>query len=237
MKIVLEKKRDWNTQLAWHSKLLPRVFRPEDLSGYFGFGTFDFVENCKAAGATTFCDTNFLQWSIYAPWIGPELLNSEYILIPSHDISRLKYKIFGLFGVDCKIFVRPNSAKKVFDGQIVDLEEVDKVSPDWGDQLAVISSPKDILGEWRFAVTKDEILGFSLYRYQGNFTTISSCPPDMLDYVKNICKQIPWTDPAITIDIAQLKDLSFKVIECNALSTSGLYAMKPEKIVEYISQL
>jgi hypothetical protein len=41
----------------------------------------------------------------------------------------------------------------------------------------------------------------------------------------------------MVLDVAQLKSGTFKIIECNSFSSSGLYAMNPEPIIEYIESL
>ena len=238
MKILLEDRKNWNEQFRPYAKVLHHSFEEENLYDYFAIGSFFFVLKSAKYGTIGYCDKPFLTWSNYAPAFGNELLNSNYIILPACELSRLKFDILGQFAVDCKIFVRPNAANKVFDGQILDITEIDYISSLWGNELTVISSPKDILGEWRFVVEKSgEILGYSLYRYQGDFVTFPSAPPEMLDYVKEMAKIAKWSDPVVTMDIAQLTTKKFKVIECNALSTSGLYACKPEKIVEYIEKL
>ncbi len=104
--------------------------------------------------------------------------------------------------------------------------------------MAIISKPVRILGEWRFVVSDEaEILGFSLYRYQDNFVTAVGCPEGMEDFVKKVVKEMSEKPKIFIVDVAQLMDMSFKVVELNSIHHSGLYAMKPEAIVDFIKEL
>lgn len=237
MKLVLEKRSDWNKQFRPFS-VEPNVF---DQTYYFPIGTFKFVKEFNEKFASQVFPENLdnFKWSSYARFIGNDLLNSDYILLPAAEIARLKYQILGQFGDDCKIFVRPDSGAKPFDGQILDITELNYFSSMFGGELTVISKPKKILGEWRFAV-KDNgtILGVSLYKYQDNVVYVEACPPEMRNFVSGICiKMVDKPAGAFTVDVAQLTDMTFKIIEINSLHHSGLYEMKPEPIINYISSL
>ena len=241
MKLVVEDKGrgDWNKQFAPFGIQKHHSFEELDLSGYFAMGSFAFVKKCVGMGAKAFGGKDWFNWSQYAYQIGNELLNSDYGLFPAAELRRLKFEILGRYGKECKIFIRPDCGFKTFDGQVLDITEFDYFASMFDKVLSVISKPTEILGEWRFAVSQGgEILGKSLYRYQGELVSHPTCPKNMEDYVSNIAKGIKeWPDPAIVLDIAQLPDMTMKVIEANALSNSGLYAMEPNKIVEFIKNL
>jgi hypothetical protein len=236
MLLTLQHRKDWNESF--------RKFSVEPTNSeweyYFPIGTFAFVADLreKFGGRVKEEDLNLFRWSKYAYRIGEDLLNSDYCILPAAEISRLKFALLGQFGEDCKIFVRPDRGDKPFDGQILDIEEFNYFASMYEGELTIISKPKKILGEWRFAVNKGGILGVSLYKYQDNFVTVDSCPPTMRDFVLGISKRI-LNDKLqfCTIDVAQLTDGSFKFIEINSLHHSGLYAMKPEPIVEFIRSL
>jgi ATP-grasp domain-containing protein len=239
MKLILEQRRDWNEQLLSYATVYhhSEIFSLEKTEGLV-IGTFKFCAEAKERGATVWSNDKDLTWSTYAPYIGNELLNSDYILLPGKELIRRKYEILGQFGVDCKIFVRPNIGFKTFDGQILDITEFNYFSGLIDNALTVISSPKKILGEWRFILTRDgAVLGYSLYRYQGDIVRFPSCPNGMEKYASEQVTKYPWNDPVVVMDIAQLPDMTFKVIECNGLSNSGLYAANIEKLVEFIKNI
>lgn len=239
MKIVLQKKDNWNGQFRPFSLMEDIQPKIENLEGYLAIGSFEFLENCKKKGATVFEDKEWFKYSYYAKYFGDQMLNRDYCLIPAGELSRLQFSLLGQYGNDCKIFVRPDSGKKIFTGTLLDIEEFSKFSTEFYHDLVVVSSPKNLVGEWRFAVSnRGDILGVSLYRFQGNLVSVPVCPPEMTSYVLDLLKRLEeFPDTLFTIDIACLDNKQFRVIECNAFSSSGLYDMKPEAIKDFIYEL
>lgn len=236
MEIVLQNRKDWNKQFAQFS------VEPTDSlwEYYFPMGSFAFVDQLQKKFSTRVRNENLnlFKWTNYARFIGEDLLNSEYCILPASEIKRLKFQVLGQFGEDCKIFVRPDRGDKPFDGQLLDIEEFNYFASMYEGELTIISKPKKIIGEWRFAVSTSGILGVSLYKYQDNIVHVEACPPDMRSFALEIFKKITNKDMTVcTIDIAQTLEGAFKIIEINSLHYSGLYAMKAEPIVEFIRSL
>jgi hypothetical protein len=239
MNFLLELKDGWNEQFRPFATVKHHSFEDEDLTGFFAHGTFAFILKCQRMGALAYGNKEYFRWTNYAPFIGNDLLNSDYSILPAIEMKRLKYQILARHAIDCKMFIRPNDGNKLFTGQIMDITEIEYFSNLFEKNLVVLSKPQDILGEWRFIVKRDtSILGVSLYRYQDNLVSVPSCPPAMRDYVAGVASRIKeWPDDLMSMDVAQMKDMSFKIIECNSFSTCGLYAMQPEPIMEYIENL
>lgn len=246
MKILLEKmgkNNCWNEQFQLFANTLHYLdLEPSDYSQYFAMGTFRFVQKAMSLGAKGFGENPHLNWTYYAPHFNWHLLNENYSVIPFLELKRKQYSIWGNHGRDCRIFIRPNEGTKSFDGQILDVSELDyffNLYKDAKEELVIVAKPQDILGEWRFMVERNgEILGHSLYRYQGNLVSHASCPKEMLTYVEKLIPLFPWSNAfdMITMDICQLNDMSFRLLECNSASCSGLYAMEPTQIVKYIHE-
>lgn len=239
MKIVLQKKDNWNSQFRHYSRIENISSDINNLTDYVAMGCFDFVNFCKQKGATVFCSEQWFQYSYYSSFFGDELLNRDYVLLPASEFSRLKFEILQRFGKDCKIFVRPNEGTKLFTGMLLDITEFDSFSEEYNNELIVVAKPQEIIGEWRFVISEDAgILGVSLYRYDNNNVYVASCSHSLTDYVEQISKNIKiWPDKLLTIDVAQITSTKYAVVECNGFSTSGLYEMKPEKIIDYIGKM
>lgn len=242
MKILLQKKENWNLQFREFSIVqdynLSKI-SIQDFSNLFCIGSFQHVKDFMNLGAKGFPNKKWFNYSNYGRLIGDELLNRDYSILPAGELNRLKFEILGRHGKDCKIFVRPDEGDKLFTGFVLDLEEFDSFAKEYDSHLIIISEPCKIIGEWRFVACKEgEILGVSLYRYQDNLVSVPSCPPKMTDYVKRIAQNLKdWPDDLLVFDVAEVSWNEYKIVELNAFSSSGLYAMKPEKIVDYISNL
>ena len=102
----------------------------------------------------------------------------------------------------------------------------------------MVSTPKNIKGEWRFIVTdKKEILGTSLYMYNGSRTYIPSAPEEATKLVKEILEVGWYPDPVFTVDIVQDGDGNFWLMEFNSFTSAGTYAAKKENIVKRVSEI
>jgi hypothetical protein len=176
--------------------------------------------------------------SSYYQYFGPRLLNHDCIFMPWGLLRINKELIFKLFKDVEKLFIRPNSGRKIFTGTTL--------SKKWWDKeldiikglpytyikdtdMVVISSAKKILKEYRLLMHKNELISYSIY--EGD-----SHPGDNI-IINFFAKTIDYfPDWLYTMDLAWTED-SVKVIELNSFYSSGLYDMDYEKVVNKISEL
>ena len=131
--------------------------------------------------------------------------------------------------------MRPDSGEKDTPAQLVDLQDMDKFVASYDYHgLAVVSSPKNILGEWRFVVTKNKIIAVSSYRFQGVLTCVPSAPKAATVFVEKVLENGYHPDPLFCIDVAQDMDGNFWVMELTSFSSAGLYACNPKNIADAI---
>lgn len=169
------------------------------------------------------------------------LFNDNYVIAPLASVNKRLWWFYGNFGKESTMFVRPDSGDKPFKADLVDIQE-------WKDfyesiehlknDLVLVSTPKNIVGEWRFVVTKyQEILAVSSYRFQGLTTRVPSAPTKATELVKEILKVGYYPDSVFCIDICQDSDNNFWLIELTSFSSAGLYACKMENIVKRVSEI
>lgn len=172
---------------------------------------------------------NIMDWSCYSTVIPYNyLLNPDGIILPYGSIIKNVENIEKLFGN--KIFIKPNSPWKAFTGfstsldnlfyelnSITQLEKVNK------SELTLISSHKQIDNtEFRFWCINEEIITYAPYTWQHN-EVYSELPEDAIHFVYQILSYLyEYTDNGIVIDIVNTPN-GLKLIELNALSTSGWY--------------
>lgn len=179
--------------------------------------------------------------SAYYPYFEKFLFNDDYIFLPLESLNRRVWEFYGQFGKESMMFVRPDSGEKTFKAELVDLndwngfyEDVKQFSKD----LVVVSSPKNIVGEWRFVVTKDkEILGVSSYKYQGLITRVPSAPKGATELVQEILNVEYFPNCVFCVDICQDTDGKFWMMELTSFSSAGLYECKMENIVKRVSEI
>ena len=107
MQFLLEDSKDWNESFRPFATMKHHSFEECDLTGHFAHGTFSFVKKCMRMGAKAYANKDWFLWSKYAPYIGDNLMNRDYSILPAQELRRLKYEILGRHAIDCKIFIPP----------------------------------------------------------------------------------------------------------------------------------
>ncbi len=154
----------------------------------------------------------------------------------------MQWELYQDFGVEAMVFLRPNEGDKAFKGGLTDIQDFKTVLGMVGqDELVLISSPKTVRGEWRFVVSKKEIIAVSCYIYQGLLASVPSAPVGALalvDCVLNTLSRSKWfPDPVFCIDVCQDGDNNFWVCELTSFSSAGLYSCNKQAIVNKVTEV
>ena len=188
-----------------------------------------------------FCSfSNYLCQRYYPKYAHHGLLfNDNIVWTLACQFLAKKFFYYSIFAKEAILFVRPDSGEKPFQAQLLDLQDVDsfskKVNPD---EFIVLSSPKNIMGEWRFVVSnKPEIISYSCYRFQGQVTKVPGAPQGAIDKCWEVLKVGYYPDPVFVIDICEDSDGNYWLLELNSFSSAGLYACNKDKIVERVSEI
>lgn len=220
---------------------LSKIVAMDDLKGAFVIGSFQAVTEARTVNnkLVVWSSLRSFDCSAYYPDVGHLLINGHYAFLQIKELLRQRWEVWRTFGKDTKVFVRPDRSDKPFTGEVIDLQELDSFFKQVSDdrQMVVISTPKEIRGEWRFVASKDKLLGCSSYKYQGNLTYIPFAPKQVVTMANKVRETITFPDPLVVIDIAELEDGTVGLMELNGFSTSGMYAIadKPEEIISFIS--
>lgn len=177
--------------------------------------------------------------SRYYHFFAEQLVNFEHSLVPIKMLKPLKWHLFHTYAYDTKVFIRPDSGIKTFTGGLFDLQDFDKqvdslleIQPNG---LVLVSNPKKINAEFRFFIHENQIVDYSLYKFQDNLTIVHSAPESIKKYVESVIINVDKKEyPMYVVDVAFMQDQSYKVIEMNGYFTSDLYACDGKKIVESI---
>lgn len=189
----------------------------------------------------TYCTPENYLCSKYMSYFGKYLFNDKYAMVSLSELQRQKFFYYGTFGKEALIFMRPDSGLKPFQAKLVDILDFDRFVTEEEQQkhqLVVVSTPKTIVGEWRFVVTnKKEIIAMSTYRFQGQITKIPSAPIEATELVKELLEVGYYPDSIFCIDICQAGDSKFYLLEINSFSSAGMYACKKDILVKRVSEI
>lgn len=178
-------------------------------------------------------NANVKSWSKFAPYIGNDLLNDDYIILPYEDVKRR------LVSQEA-IFVKPESGLKEFTGQVISYkEDFEKLSPHHKidpTTLCVVAAAKDIRAEFRYVIVDKKVVTGSEYRWDNKLDVRIDTHPVCDAMAKKVAEADWQADTVYVCDVALVDGDQAKVVELNAFSSSGLYACNTYKIVEAVSK-
>jgi len=143
------------------------------------------------------------------------------------------------------MFVRPDSCKKLFAGQVYSfekyLEEYKYLQQKNGEKILVFAAKPEWIGrEWRFLYVGEECVGYSDYMYNGEI--IENPQPravsiELERFVDSIrANEYFSPEDNITIDVGQRADASYGLVEINFLETAGWYGVDKDRVYEKLAK-
>lgn len=190
----------------------------------------------------TFSTFQKYRCSAYYSHFGPYLFNDKYCLMSLKELVRQKYDVWGHYGKESMIFIRPDSGEKTFQAgllDIVDLAQLHDSNKDVEHELMLVSTPKNILWEGRFVVSKRKgIIASSTYRFQGKVCLIPGVPTECTKFCETLLEKVDYEpDPVFCYDICQDNDKNCWLLELTSFSSAGLYATDKKAIIKEVSEI
>ncbi len=218
----------WNEPIIFHGSILLAEI-----------GKSNIIDTCPFIWLTL---ENY-NCSKYYPYFSDILFNNRHCFINVNQLIQEKFFYYGIFGKESLMFIRPDDGNKSFQAGLVDLQDLDRYYKegflkDKGNNLVVISTPKNIRGEYRFIVTDEkEIIAYSTYQYQGQLTKIPSVPSKAAEMCNIVLDRGYFPDKVFCIDIVEDANGDFFLMELNSFCSAGLYAANKNAIVKRVSEI
>lgn len=212
-------------------------------------GSIQMTRHCrkvlpKGCFPIAYCDEPKYLCSAYYPFVQEFLFNDKFEFVTVEQLKANRFEFYRKFGKEALIYIRPDRGDKPFAGQLVDIQDFDLfwrngvVCTASETDLVVVSTPKQINGEYRFVATKHgDVVAHSTYQYQGQKTLIPFVPPKALELVQKILKVGYFPDSVFVMDICEDADGNFWLMEFNSFSSAGLYACEKAPIVRRVSEI
>lgn len=204
------------------------------------YGSLQFVAQHKSLPILpgAYFQPNALQCSVYTNHIPSTLLlNENSIMATFGDIRRRPNFFKSIFGPQA--FIRPNSSQKIFSGCMLDnwedeLSAMKQTSSVTDDTIVVLSAPQTILSEHRLFVVNREVVTATQYQKDGNVCLAATSPSQAWDVAQQMA-DLEWQpDIAYVCDVA-ITPNGAKMVELNAISTSGWYLADIAKLSHALS--
>lgn len=188
-----------------------------------------------------FCNLNNMKCTSYYPYFGKWLINHDYTMLPFGEIDRLRPKLFDRFGVNEDIFIRPDSGFKTFSGSLLNqhesLNHFLAGHTVFSNEIVVVSSPKQIIQEWRLVVCGEKIVASSQYHKNGLLDVDNNVPKTVLQIGQSILDSTDYRpEKCFVMDIGKTINGGIGLVEINSFSCSGFYACDIDSIVKEASE-
>jgi hypothetical protein len=183
---------------------------------------------------------NNYKCTTYYGYFGKYLFNNEYLILPRDEVRR---KLNWLYECSMgarsykELFFRPDSGLKPFYAGLTTLDDFESFWK-WVEEftepteLVVISTPKRILGEWRFICADHNIITGCQYRTEDRTEFASGYPDGARNIANRVAAETFSPDPMYIIDVCQAYDHQYYLLEINSFSCGGLYYCEMQPIVE-----
>lgn len=165
-----------------------------------------------------------------------DLLNKDFLLLPWWKLSSDKERLFEYFETD-KLFIRPNSGRKLFTGTTVgykwftkELDIIYELPSSKFDQqeIVLIAKAQEVWGEARFLMQGKKIISYSLVDDTYGFDGVN-----ISEYRPLAESNTYFPDTFYTIDIGMTRE-GPRIIELNSFVSAGLYNMDYEKVTKAV---
>lgn len=204
------------------------------------YGSLQFVAQHKSLPILpgAYFQPNALQCSTYTNQIPPALLlNENSVMATFGDLRRRPAFFKSIFGAQA--FIRPNSSQKVFSGCMLnnwneELSAMSQTTSVTDDTIVVLSAPQTIVSEHRLFVVNREVVTATQYQQDGDVHLRSTSPQQAWDVAQQMA-DLEWQpDIAYVCDVA-ITPNGAKIVELNAISTSGWYLADIPKLSHALS--
>jgi hypothetical protein len=154
-------------------------------------------------------------------------LNQSYILLPFGELISRCDQLQKLYGE--RVFLRPDDSRKSFSGFSVHIDDLPQEASSLrqihclhNDELCVVDAHQDIKRtEYRCWLIAGAVATTASYSHFG--PTSRPTPSNVLDAASRLAKHMELYHDAAVADFAIDANGSIRLIEVNAISTSGVY--------------
>lgn len=188
---------------------------------------FPFIKHC--------CSFPQYQYIKYYPFFREYLLNEILFDVAIEQVNQKMVE-------QNKAFIRPNSGKKPFSGMVVDFskENIADIQREFkihNGTRTIVSSCKRVIREWRAIICEDFIVDINMYSDLTTNLNYEYCPKPLVHYIMGILSNCHYRpDYLFTLDIGELENGEYKMIELNSFSCAGLYTNNFKVIVDKLKK-
>lgn len=166
------------------------------------------------------CETYLGAW-------GEVALQREWRLLTIGEAARDREQLVSRYGVDGRVFLRPDAHDKPFDGGLYDVASL----ASWHSQLSLglgdptrqvlVARPRAIDAEWRLFVSDRRVVTGSSYLVAGRLDSNQPPPADVVGFADDLARQpYPGLPDVYVVDVCRSEGRPWLVEVGSALSSA-----------------
>jgi len=208
--------------------------------------------SCKSLQTQSTFISLFIYHVISCILFNNNMLNNFCYVGNAEDILNKEEKIFSTFGVNDKIWVKPDNPYKLFNAEIIHKKWIYKIfnmiSKDinMNNFPCIVAKPQEIISEYRFFFKKTRILSCSSYKIFGEVEFTNPINRYVYNFAEEMaflyynelnmgCKSLHTiADNLWTMDVCELSNGDIKIVELNSFYSAGFYNCEINDIVKGI---
>lgn len=181
------------------------------------------------------CRTYYHHWSRH-------IVQEQFALLPLGSLLAERSDLIRTIADKGKVFIRPDSFDKSFDGGLVELADLEAwlartrstEAPD--STLCVVSRPRAIENEWRLIVQDRRVIAGSSYRIGGRVIKTQAPPVSVVRFAESVASDpYPRLPNLYVMDIASAEG-KLAVVEVGSVNACGFYGCDLRTVIKAISE-
>lgn len=164
------------------------------------------------------------------------LLNGDSVVMTVKELLEQRHSD------DHILFVRPAADMKEFTGAAMEFQEIKQWSclessqgPFTLDTKIQVAEPKNIHREFRTVVIDKKVVASSQYKRNGRLNIYDDVPASIINYANDMAK-LHQPQPVFILDVCELTNGDYKIVETNTFNAAGFYYMDYYEIVKQVTE-
>ncbi len=187
------------------------------------------------------CEPEVFACKTYYEFWTRHIVQERFTFLPFGSLLGQQSDLFESMAIGNKVFIRPDSFDKSFDGVLVERNDFERwlrrtsAGTTNDSTLCVVSQPRLINDEWRLILRDRRVIAGSSYRIGGRIIKTETPPSDVIQFAESVASDpYPGLPNIYVMDTCAVGD-RFAVVEVGSINACGFYGCDLSVVIPAIS--
>lgn len=188
------------------------------------------------------CEPDSFACRTYYGYWPHHIVQECFAFLPLGTLASRQAHIFETIATQDRVFIRPDSFDKSFDGGLVERGEFDtwlrqaRSSQVPDSTLCVLSRPQMIQNEWRLIIRDRKVITGSSYRIGGRVLKTGAPPVGVVQFAESVASDpYPELPNIYVMDVGTVRD-RLAVVEVGSVNACGFYGSDMTIVINAVSE-